>query len=68
MVFHQKQDQQIEIFDSLGRKPHQDIRNLLISSNRVNRVICTTTSVYRIISLKLAVTFVYFTVTIDARV
>ena len=31
IVIHQKDDQQIEIFDSLGKQPQKDIHNLLIN-------------------------------------
>ena len=34
IVIHQKDDQQIEIFDSLGKKPQKEIHNLLLSNNK----------------------------------
>ena len=34
IVIHQKDDKQIEIFDSLGKTPKKDIRNLLMSNNK----------------------------------
>ena len=33
-VIHQKENQDIEIFDSLGHKPQKEIHNLLISNNK----------------------------------
>ena len=34
IVIHQKEDKQIEFFDSLGKKPHKEIHNLLLSNNK----------------------------------
>ena len=34
IVIHQKDNQQIEIFDSLGKKPQKEIHNLLLSHNK----------------------------------
>ena len=34
IVIHQKDNQQIEIFDSLGKKPQKEIHNLLLSNNK----------------------------------